>query len=727
MSKTIFVLTALGSLWSGVFYGQEMTAYTKHSLHEIQKQMAFSEECDCASWPVYTIQGKQYLSIYGKLNPNPDWNSMPPSALIMGTRIGDIQTLKVDIHYLGEIDWSSVFQYVEVPDRVQPHLNRVREDLQIDSIHAGVGLPSGLDGEGVIVGVTDWGFDYTHPMFYDSLNGHTRILAAWDQYRQSGEHPQAFDYGVEFNSESELLSALGDTANIYSYGTHGTHVAGIAGGSGAGTDYIGMAPMCNFLFATFLIDAASVIDAYSWMKGIADEQNKRLVINQSWGLLYMGTLDGNSLLSNAIDALSEQGVVFSSSAGNNGDVNFHISHDFNQDTTISRVQFDSYASYPTMWGQSITLWGEQDHSFQARISVHANNYDELNSTNWIQTAGNSGYEENFLLVNSDTVFYNITVDSAFSLNDRPHMRIRVRNTNTSYRIGLNLTADSGMVHGWNVIELVNGVGNWGSPFITMGNVGVSGNSNYGISEPACTESVISVAAYTARYTNTAGNLTGGSIATFTSTGPLITGAMKPDISAPGVNVASSISAWTDVATGAVESVDFQGQSYTFSRFSGTSMSAPCVSGVCALLLQQNPDLTPAMLKDRIKSTARVDEFTGPISSPGDVRWGMGKINPYQIALDHALGQNEVDGVMPYSTVIYPNPSNGLWRFTPPFSDDVVSLQVIDIAGRHVNVQRHGDLYIVDGADGLYFVQVVTRRAGIEHRNTFPLIISQKLN
>ena len=725
MERIILICFVLIVLFEQGMCGQKMSAYTQYSLQEIQKQIETKDRCDCASWPVYSIQGRQFLSLFGKLNSNPDWSALPESSLILGSRIGDIQTLKVDIQYLPLIQWNSVFQYLEVPDRVQPHLNRVREDLSIDSIHAGVGLPNGLNGEGVIVGVTDWGFDYTHPMFYDSLNGHTRIIAAWDQYRQLGDHPQGFDYGVEFNTEAELLGALGDTANIYSYGTHGTHVAGIAGGSGAGTNYIGMAPMCNFLFATFLIDAASVIDAYTWMKSTADAQNKRLVINQSWGLLYMGTLDGNSLLSQAIDALSEQGVVFSSSAGNNGDVNFHISHEFNQDTTLSRVQFDSYASYPTMWGQSITLWGEQGHSFEARLSVHANNYTELNTTEWIHTSNASSYQEGYLLVNSDTVFYNIMVDSAYVLNGRPHMRIRVRNTNTSYRIGLNLTASNGTVHGWNVIELVNGVGNWGSPFITMGNVGISGNSNYGISEPACTGSAISVAAYSARYTNPAGSLTGGAIAPFTSTGPLITGAMKPDIAAPGVSVGSSISAWTDDATGSIESVDFKGQTYTFARFSGTSMSAPCISGVCALLLQQSPDMSPAILKDRLKNTARVDEFTGPISAPGDARWGMGKVNPYQVVLDHALHQTEFQGYTSSPLRIFPNPSTGYWWLETSEFNELVSVQVADITGRSMEFQRMGNYCEMQCADGWYFVKVVSRNNDVLRHTTYPLIITHE--
>ena len=703
MRKCLFFFVV--TFTSIVMLGQDMSAYTRKSLEAIQNEVSVSGKCDCSSLPVYSIEGKQYLSLFGLLNDNPDWSAMPESAVMWGSRIGSIQTLKVDVQFITAIAWGSVFQYIEVPDRIQPHLNRVRQDLSIDSIHAGVGLPFGLNGEGVIVGVTDWGFDYTHPMFYDSLNGHTRIIAAWDQYRQSGETPQDFNYGVEFNTESELLSALGDTANIYSYGTHGTHVAGIAGGSGAGTDYIGMAPMCNFLFATFLIDAASVIDAYTWMKSIADAQNKRLVINQSWGLLYMGTLDGNSLLSQAIDTLADQGVVFSSSAGNNGDVNFHIMHDFDNDTVYSRIQFDAFSLIPTMWGQSVTMWGEPNHSFSSNITLYSGANEELISTHWFESENMPSYFDSILIYNNDTVFYNVTTDASFPLNQRPHMRLRVRYTGGAFRVGLKMAAESGVVHAWNVIELVNEVGNWGQTFGSLGGSSLTGDINYGISEPACTGGAISVAAYSARYTNAAGNYSGGVMASFTSSGPLITGEMKPDVAAPGVNVGSSISAYTDGSYGAIETVNFNGTDYTFSRFSGTSMSAPCVSGVCALLLQQNPELTPAELKQQLKSTARVDEFTGPISSPGDVRWGMGKVNPYQIVTDQVAVAHEYDSDAKFYAKVWPNPSDGNWQLALPRDFEIHSAQLFDGLGREFPISSEGNNFKADLPNGLYYMRV----------------------
>ena len=95
------------------------------------------------------------------------------------------------------------------------------------------------------------------------------------------------------------------------------------------------------------------------------EEGKRLVVNMSWGLYHAGTLDGNSVLSTAISAYTDLGVVFVNSGGNNGDVNFHIKHQYNSDTIESRINFYSYSSHQYMWGQSIHAWGEVGNAFQS--------------------------------------------------------------------------------------------------------------------------------------------------------------------------------------------------------------------------------------------------------------------------------------------------------------------------------------------------------------------------
>ena len=101
------------------------------------------------------------------------------------------------------------------------------KDVQADKVHKGIDLPQTYTGQNVLIGIVDWGFDYTHPVFYDTLIQQHRILAAWDQFKTNGPAPNGFNYGTEYSNTAALLAAGSDTANIYSYGTHGTHVASI--------------------------------------------------------------------------------------------------------------------------------------------------------------------------------------------------------------------------------------------------------------------------------------------------------------------------------------------------------------------------------------------------------------------------------------------------------------------------------------------------------------------
>ncbi|MCI3269902.1 S8 family serine peptidase [Streptomyces cylindrosporus] len=79
---------------------------------------------------------------------------------------------------------------------------------------------------------------------------------------------------------------------------------------------------------------------------------------------------------------------------------------------------------------------------------------------------------------------------------------------------------------------------------------------------------------------------------FTSAGPRYgDNALKPDISAPGVDILAARSQLTD------------GSGY-YTSMSGTSMATPHVAGVAALLAQEHPDWTGAQLKDALMSSSR---------------------------------------------------------------------------------------------------------------------------
>lgn len=636
-------------------------------------------------FPTALIHGKCMVGFLGKANGT--FSSIAGDAVMQGARKGNIVSFRVDAYQLDALQGIRGLEYVELAGKAKPTLDKVIWSIRADSVHAGYNLPQPYTGKDVLIGITDWGFDYTHPMFYDTTLTETRVRAAWDQYRQAGPAPADFAYGTELSTPEALLATQADTANIYSFATHGSHVAGIAGGSGAGTVYRGVAFEAQYLFCTFLVDAAAVLDAFTWMQQMAAADDKRLVVNMSWGLHWIGTLDGNSLISQAIDQFSEEGVVFVNSGGNNGDVSFHIKKEFEGDTITTRVQFYPYSAHPSMWGQSLSMWGVPGEEFSATFVVANSSNQTLLEAPWYNSATQVTYLDSMLVLGNDTILFNLTAEAAHPQNGRPHFRLRIANPHTQYRINLKATAASGTVHFWNVTELSNDVGNWGQSF-SAGPLGfTAGDRSYGIGEPACTESVITVAAHSSDYLTGGGSPAGGPIANFSSYGPTMDDRIKPDIAAPGVSVGSSISSFTDNSFTTLTTVDFQGRTYPFARFSGTSMSGPAVTGVVALMLEADPTLTPAEVKEIIKLTARTDNHTGVIPPGGSTRWGMGKVNAYR-AVMQVLGTVGVDEVLGSEVQLWPNPTTGELNVMPLFNG-ALRLIVTDVSGRVVYTTTEG--------------------------------------
>ena len=95
-------------------------------------------------------------------------------------------------------------------------------------------------------------------------------------------------------------------------------------------------------------------------------------------------------------------------------------------------------------------------------------------------------------------------------------------------------------------------------------------------------------------------------------------AMKPDITAPGVDIVAARAAGTSLG----EPVD---QWYT--RLSGTSMATPHVAGAAAIMAQRWPDWTPARIKAVLMGTA------DPNPDLGVYEQGGGRLD-----VAHAIGQ-----------------------------------------------------------------------------------------
>jgi len=90
------------------------------------------------------------------------------------------------------------------------------------------------------------------------------------------------------------------------------------------------------------------------------------------------------------------------------------------------------------------------------------------------------------------------------------------------------------------------------------------------------------------------------MASFSAYGTTTDGIAKPDLVAPGRNIVA-LMANPNSAVALAHPANVVNQTYF--RMSGTSMAAPMVSGAAALLLQDEPGLTPDQVKYRLKATA----------------------------------------------------------------------------------------------------------------------------
>ena len=77
------------------------------------------------------------------------------------------------------------------------------------------------------------------------------------------------------------------------------------------------------------------------------------------------------------------------------------------------------------------------------------------------------------------------------------------------------------------------------------------------------------------------------VASFSSKGPSVKGLMKPDVSAPGVSVRSA----------------YRTSDTSYATMSGTSMAAPHIAGLVALLLQEDPTATYDTIKSKLQDGA----------------------------------------------------------------------------------------------------------------------------
>ena len=166
-------------------------------------------------------------------------------------------------------------------------------------------------------------------------------------------------------------------------------------------------------------------------------------------------------------------------------------------------------------------------------------------------------------------------------------------------------------------------------------------------------------------------------ASFSSRGPLTAGAgdlLKPDVIAPGQDILAAVAPPGNGGR-------------NFNLYSGTSMSAPHVAGIAALLKDLHPDWTPMMIKSALMTSAG-DVLDGPNTSAAVIfNQGAGHIAPNKAAdpgLVYDAGFNDwlaflcgtTNGVSPAAC----NALHSLGYSFDPSDLNVPSIAIGDLAG-----------------------------------------------
>lgn len=496
--------------------------------------------------------------------------------------------LKDKFKDLGQIAYSEVagnFSRPVIMDNSNSLVSKAIQERNSSKFIGAAALNAeGITGKGVKVGIIDTGIDYTHAMFKGA-----GTEAAYKAINPSGE---AIGFpsekvvggvdlvGTSFDSDSADFSKhipVPDMNPLDEAG-HGSHVAGTVAGLGDGvTSYNGMAPDAS-LYAVKVFGAEGstsdsvVIAALEYAanpKGDGDISDQLDVVNMSLGSGY-----GNPhiLYSEAIKNLVNGGTIVIASAGNSGHENYIVGS-----PSVATEAFSIAASVDNgdqNWkfdSSKINLSGSESivvESIEAATTKKI--ADAGNVTGKLVYAGlaaedftdevKAALKGNVALIDRGTVTFNEKVKRAAAAGV---IGVVVANNVTGQPLAMGTTDkfDFPAI----MITLENG--KKVKDALKTGDVTIEFSGPDKIEKPELIDTLTS----------------------FTSKGPRsMDGLIKPEISAPGSNVISAK----------------MGGGAQIVQMSGTSMAAPHMTGVMALLKQALPKLSAKELKNIAMGTAK---------------------------------------------------------------------------------------------------------------------------
>lgn len=630
------------------------------------------------------------ITAFVKLNGN-DSSVLSDNGCKILTHYGSLYIAEIPLSALGRLSADSRIVRIEAGRGKAVQMDTTGIIVGATDVNEGIDLPMGYTGKGVVVGVQDIGFDLTHPTFYSSDMSDYRIKAMWDQLSTDtvgSQLPVGRDY---IGKEALLAIQHPRDGNDQS---HGTHTTGIAAGSGAEGDgavssYRGIAYdadiclVCNvtsndaalldekdYYKYTYALDALG----FKYIFDYADSVGKPCVINFSEGS-SMDFRGDDKLYYEMLDSLVGPGHIIVASSGNTGNNITYIRKDEAESSDAVTLNCgDDYAVATTRSRSDFTM-GITNASYTKEISLNAVLASPDSILTDTLTAGQNQYVIEAAAYNSCFNDSDIICDwkiSADTTVSQPHS------------VSFDLSAQ-----GDGLVELFPAYGY----FSHADGHRDEGDNAYSINSPGSAPAVISVgySCYRKQVTNYLGNIIfcndtileseNGERMMFSSVGPTFDGRIKPDVMAPGQNIISAYSSFyqenhpEDLRFN-VRRFDYDGRTYGWCISGGSSMSAPVVTGVIALWLQANSQLTPEDCLDIFAKTCKHIDTT--LSYPNNY-YGYGQIDAaagIKVALEKVQ-----TGIK--TLTVENKPDNRIYTIDGRF------------AGNDTNVLPHG-LYIRNG-------------------------------
>jgi subtilisin family serine protease len=612
---------------------------------------------------------------------------------------------------------------------------RVHSKVFQAQVYQGMQPSQLIRGKGVLVGIVDIGFQTDHPTFFNDNGTAYRVKRFWNQTSISGVPPKLFPYGSLFSTENSILQAIDDD------GTHGTHVAGISAGSGFQSPsniFAGVAPDAALAFVSIkyandtlkgsakgdlLIANPTILDGFDYLIKYADSIKYPITCNLSWGM-HTGPHDGTSLFDLALENIVKQGSIWGGKPfgrsiiganGNDGRNNMHIELSLNNDTLHTLAMDRSRKSYPTE-DVYCDFWCESGSDVQIKVSlIDSFNQEILSSQYFSMNQNNLVF--NKLINGSDSIIYTLSFQKAYVNNGKSNCLLSVQSSGSKRFIKLSFKG-KGIVNGWNsgrTYEWTSGT--FRSYINTLYPLNfVEGDAISTLGENGGTGKwITSVGAYTNRneWVNFEGKTQGdkslnvGQLAGFSSRGPSIDGRIKPDVAAPGQLIASAVHTrqvpgW--IGNEILYKTQFNGKDVVWALFSGTSMAAPHVNGVAALVLQVAPNLNSYEMATVLRLSAQRDSFT---TNDSNNNYGYGKVNALN-AVKMALAMTSVSSLDKNDKPILLLKDNQLTIKNLKSINSTIELTIFDVSGKEIfkgNSNNSEFSTKLNISDGIYFFQL----------------------